>query len=70
MSGTTYKMVKLVGESPTGIEDAVRTALATSAENVRHQSWCQVTDIRANVDGSGGVDRWQVEIEVGFRVED
>lgn len=65
----TYKMVKLVGESPTGIEDAVKTALTTSAENVRHQSWCQITDLRANINESGGVDLWQVEVEVAFRVD-
>ena len=69
MSNTTYKLVKLVGESPSGIEDAVRVALATSAENVRNQSWCQVTDIRANVGENGAVDAWQIEIEVAFRVE-
>ena len=69
MSNTTYKLVKLVGESPTGIEDAVRAALATSAENVRHQSWCQVTDIRANIGDGGTVDAWQIEVEVAFRVE-
>jgi flavin-binding protein dodecin len=69
MSNTTYKLVKLVGESEAGLEDAVRTALATSAENVRHQSWCQVTDIRANVGEGGSVERWQVEVEVAFRVE-
>lgn len=69
MSNSTYKLVKLVGESATGIEDAVRTALETSAENVRHQSWCQVTDLRANINESGGVDRWQVEVEVAFRVD-
>ena len=66
---STYKLVKLVGESPSGIEDAVRAALATSAENVRHQSWCQITDLRANINESGGVDAWQVEVEVAFRVE-
>ena len=69
MSNTTYKLVKLVGESSSGIEDAVRAALATSAENVRHQSWCQVTDIRANIGDGGTVDAWQIEVEVAFRVE-
>lgn len=65
----TYKMVTLVGESPASIEEAVQTALATSAENVRGQTWCQVADIRANINESGGVDRWQVQVEVAFKVE-
>ncbi len=65
----TFKMTTLVGESPNGIEDAVLTALSTSAENVRGQTWCHVTDIRANINESGGVDRWQVQVEVAFKVD-
>ncbi len=69
MSGSTFKMSTLVGESPESIEAAVLTALSTSAEKVHGQQWCQVTDIRANVNESGGVDRWQVEIKVAFEVD-
>jgi dodecin len=69
MSGNTYKMTTLVGESPESIEAAVLTALSTSAKNVHGQEWCQVTDIRANVNESGGVDRWQVELKVAFEVD-
>lgn len=69
MSGTTFKMSTLIGEAAESIEAAVEEALKTSAENVRGQQWCQITDIRANVNESGGVDRWQVEIKVAFKVE-
>lgn len=69
MSGTTFKMTKLVGESPESIEAAVTTALETSAEHVHGQTWCHVTDIRANVNEQGGVDRWQVAVEVAFKVD-
>ena len=64
-----FKITKLVGESEQGIEAAVKVALGTSAERVRGQTWCQVTDIRANINESGGVDLWQVEVEVAFKVE-
>ena len=69
MAGTTFKMTKLVGESSTGIEDAVRTALETSAANVHGQTWCHITDLRANIDESGSVDRWQVTLDVAFKVD-
>lgn len=69
MSEATFKMTTLVGESSNGIEDAVKTALATSADNVHGQTWCHVTDIRANINESGGVDRWQVRVEVAFKVD-
>jgi flavin-binding protein dodecin len=70
MSGNTYKKSTLIGESPDSIEAAVATALKRSSQKVRGQEWCEVKDIRANVNESGGVDRWQVEIEVAFLVED
>ena len=69
MADATFKITKLVGESEGGIEAAVKVALATSSERVRGQTWCHVTDIRANVNESGTVDRWQVEVEVAFKVE-
>ena len=69
MDGTTFKLTKLVGESSQGIEAAVGVALETSAENVHGQTWCQVTDIRANINEQGGVDRWQVQVEVAFKVD-
>ena len=70
MAGSTFKMTKLIGESDSGIEDAVKTALATSATKVHGQTWCHVTDIRANINESGGVDRWQVAVEVAFKVDE
>ena len=69
MSNTTFRMVKLVGESPDGIEAAVLQALGTSAEKVQGQTWTQVEDIRANINEQGGVDRWQVTVEVAFQVD-
>ncbi len=69
MSSATFKMEKLVGESSDGIETAVLEALGTSADKVHGQSWAQITDLRANVNEQGGVDRWQVTIEVAFKVD-
>ncbi len=69
MSNTTFKMEKLVGESPDGIEAAILEALGTSAEKVHGQTWAQVSDIRANINDDGGVDRWQVAVEVAFKVD-
>lgn len=69
MSGTTFKMTNLIGESPESIEDAVTTALSKSAEKVHGQQWCEILEIRANVNENGGVDRWQVELKVAFQVD-
>ncbi len=68
--GDTFKMTTLVGESEEGIEDAVRTALKTSGNAVRGQTWMRVVDIRANLGDNAVVDRWQVSVDVAFRVEE
>lgn len=70
MATTTYRKTTLIGESTSGIEDAVRTALATSANKVHGQSWCEVKDIRARVGTGGAVEEWQVEVEVAWAVDD
>ncbi len=69
MAGNTFKMAKLVGESSDGIEAAVLEALGTSADNVDGQTWAHITDLRANINDQGGVDRWQVTVEVAFKVQ-
>ncbi len=71
--GTTFKLTKLIGESTSSIEesieDAAAVALATSGSKVRGQTWAHLTDIRANLGEDGSVDRWQVTVEVAFKVE-
>ena len=70
MPGKTYKMTTLIGEATESIEAAVETALATSAQKVHGQEWCQVSDIRANVGPGGTVERWQVEVKIAFEVDE
>lgn len=70
MTNKTFKMTKLVGESSDGIEQAVEQALSTSAGRVRGLNWLQIVDLRANVNESGGVDRWQATVEVAFEVDE
>lgn len=69
MSNTTFRKVTLVGEAPESIEAAVAEALKTSAGEVHGQTWVEVNDIRANVNDQGGIDRWQVTIDVAFKVD-
>lgn len=70
MADRTYKLTTLIGESSDGIEAAVSVALATSAEKVHGQEWVEVKDIRANVGAAGTIERWQVQVEVAFAVDE
>ena len=69
MANHVYKMVELVGSSPTGTDDAIRNAIAQAAATLRHLDWFEVTQIRGQVK-DGEVEHFQVGIKVGFRLED
>ena len=68
MSEHVYKIVELVGSSPTSIEDAIQGAIdraSTTLDNVR---WFEVLETRGHVEG-GKVLHYQVTIKVGFTVK-
>lgn len=68
MSQHVYKSIELTGSSPTGIEDAVQTALAKASETLRNIQWFEITETRGHV-VHGKVAHWQVTIKVGFTLE-
>ena len=68
--GTTYKFLKLVGESSKDIEDAVQTALQRSGKSVHGHSWAHIVDLRANLAPDGTVQLWQATVEAAFEVDE
>jgi flavin-binding protein dodecin len=69
MSEHIYKIVELVGSSPTGIEDAIQNALSRASATIDNIRWFEVTDTRGHVEG-GKVSHYQVTIKLGFTVKD
>ena len=63
-----YKTIELVGSSPNGSDDAIRTAIAKAAETVRNLRWFEVVETRGQIDG-GKVAHWQVTVKVGFTLD-
>ena len=68
MSDHVYKIVELVGSSPTGIEDAIQNAIARASSTVDNIRWFEVTETRGHVE-NGKVMHYQVTIKVGFTVK-
>ena len=64
-----YKTIELVGSSTTGLEDAIRNAVAKAAQSLRNLRWFQVIETRGQIEGSQ-VAHWQVTIKVAFTLED
>lgn len=68
MSDHIYKIVELVGSSPTSIEDAISGAIARASSTVDNIRWFEVTDTRGHVEG-GKISHYQVTIKVGFTLK-
>ena len=64
----TYKKIELVGSSPTGIENAIESALAAAARSLHHLDWFEVVDTRGHI-VDGKVAHYQVTLKVGLRIE-
>ena len=69
MSQHVYKVVELVGSSPTSIEDAIQSAITRASSTVDNIRWFEVTETRGHVEG-GKVSHYQVTIKVGFTVKE
>ena len=68
MANHVYKMIELVGSSPTGTDDAIRNAITQASKTVRHIDWFEVVETRGQV-VDGKVAHYQVKLKVGFRLE-
>ena len=68
MTAHTYKLVELVGSSPTSTDEAIRNAVQKASATVKHIDWFQVIETRGHVE-DGRVAHFQVTLKVGFRIE-
>lgn len=64
----TYKLLELVGSSPTSTDDAIQNAIAQAAETVKFLEWFEVLETRGHIQ-DGKVAHFQVTIKVGFRID-
>ena len=68
MSDHVYKIVEIVGSSPTSIEDAVQTAVTRASSTLREIRWFEIVSTRGNVE-NGRVAHYQVTLRLGFTLE-
>jgi dodecin len=64
-----YKVVELVGSSPTSVEDAINNAVARASQTLRNLRWFEVLQTRGQVE-DGKVQHFQVTLRVGFTLEE
>ena len=68
MSEHVYKIVEIVGSSPTSIEDAIERAVERAAQTLREIRWFEVVNTRGHVEG-GRVGHYQVTLRIGFTLD-
>ena len=68
MPNRVYRKIELVGTSRESIEDAIRNAIETASQTLRHMAWFEVKETRGHVT-DGKVDHYQVVLKAGFRLE-
>ena len=64
----TYKLIEIVGTSPTSFAEAVKSAVAEAAKTVRHMDWFEVVQERGRIVDSE-VKEFQVTVKIGFKIE-
>jgi flavin-binding protein dodecin len=65
----TYKIVELAGTSTESIAEAMWSGVRRAAKTLRGIDWVETTAIRGHVE-DGEIAHFQVEMKVGFRLED
>jgi flavin-binding protein dodecin len=69
MAAHTYKLIELVGTSPSSTDEAIRNAIEKASATVKHIDWYQVIESRGHVE-NGRIAHYQVALKVGFRIEE
>jgi len=64
MSEHVYRKMEIVGSSKTGIEDAIKNALAEAAKSASHMRWFEVVETRGYID-KDTVAYYQVTLKIG-----
>ncbi len=68
-NNSVYKQIEITGTSPTGVEDAIQSAIARASRTVRNMQWFEVTEVRGRIDADH-VSQWQVSLKIGFTLDE
>lgn len=68
MSESIYKVIDLVGTSPTSWEEAARVAVETAAKNIRDLRVAEVIKLDMKVE-NGKVTAFRARVNISFKYE-
>jgi len=68
MSESTYKIIELVGSSPTSWEEAAKSAVATAAKTLRNLRIAEITQMDMKIE-NGKVTAYRARVKLSFKYE-
>ncbi|HYS47354.1 MAG TPA: dodecin family protein [Xanthobacteraceae bacterium] len=69
MPNSVYKIIELVGTSPTSWEDAAKTAVERASKSLRDLRVAEVVQLDMQLDSKGKVEAYRAKINVSFKYE-
>jgi dodecin len=66
MSDSVYKVIELVGTSPTSWEDAAKNAVETAARSLKELRVAEITKLDMRVEG-GRVTAYRARVNLSFK---
>jgi flavin-binding protein dodecin len=69
ISSGVVRVIEVVGSSPNSFSDAVRTAVKTASQTLRHIRGVEVISSNADVDDDGNLTLYKVNCKIAFVYE-
>jgi flavin-binding protein dodecin len=68
MSGSTYKIIELVGTSDSSWEEAARSAIETAGESLKDLRIAEITKLDVTIE-DGKVKNYRARVNVSFKYQ-
>ena len=68
MSGSVYKIIELVGSSPTSWEDAAKNALETAGKTLKDLRIAEITQMDMKIE-NGKVTAYRAKVNLSFKYQ-
>ena len=68
MSGSVYKIVELVGSSPTSWEDAAKNAVETASKTLKDLRIAEITELDMKIE-NGKVTAYRAKVNLSFKYQ-
>ncbi len=68
MPDSIYKVIELIGSSPTSWEDAVKSAVEVAGKHLRELRVAEIDDLDVKIEG-GKVTAYRAKVHVSFKYE-